>query len=257
MGQIHYRISEPEEPTGKPPVLLLHMSPATSLVYENVMRVIGNSRVCVAPDTPGYGNSDSFTSPPSISDYADVMMDLSQGLGWTHFDVMGYHTGAMTAVDMASRAGTSVRKIVLVSAPIFTAEELVRFREIYSTEPIWTPDGRRLLELWQWFQGFFGVGTTNTVEAAGRIFYERLSGRENFWWGHNAAFNYDFVGSVSIVENPILVLNPNDDLVSITPRVEDLLRNGEVIDLPDYSHGFLDAHPYEVSDLVCAFLDKA
>jgi hypothetical protein len=99
------------------------------------------------------------------------------------------------------------------------------------------------------------VGTTNTVEAAGRIFYERLSGRENFWWGHNAAFNYDFTRSVSIVENPILVLNPDDDLADITPRVNELLLNGGILDLPHYSHGFLDAHPEQVADLLCAFLD--
>jgi len=185
------------------------------------------------------------------------MLELTSKLGWSRFDVMGYHTGSMTAVEMARLMPESVRKLVLVSAPIFSEEEKKRFRQIYSTDPIWTRDGQRLLDLWQWFQDFVRVDDANTVEYAGKIFYERLSGRENFWWGHNAAFNYDFGAALSAIDNPVLILNPDDDLVRMTPRALPLLRNGHVVELPHFTHGFLDAYPEDVVTIVCSFLDEA
>lgn len=232
------------------------MSPASSLIYENFMDVIGRTRMCIAPDTPGYGNSDAHDSPPSIEDYASVMgevvdrLDLDQPV-----DVMGYHTGAMTSVALAIGSSAAVRRLVLVSAPIFTDEEIHRFHSIYSTESIWTVEGDRLLDLWKWFVKFFRVGTTNTVQDAGRIFYERLSGRERFWWGHSAAFAYDFASALPRVRQPILVLNPDDDLVTMTPRAADLMMDGRIVDLPDLTHGFLDTHPELIADLVGEFLD--
>ena len=257
IGQIHYRYAAPETPTDLSPLLLLHMSPASSLIYENFMNLMGESRACIAPDTPGYGNSDSHESPPRIEDFAAAMIELVENLDLDQpIDVMGYHTGSMTAVAMANQAPETVRKLVLVSAPIFTAEELKRFDQIYNTDSIWTPDGEKLLSLWKWFVEFFQVDTVNTVEAAGRIFYERLSGRERYWWGHHAAFEYQFAAALEQVNQPILVLNPNDDLAAMTPRAEPIMRNGRIHDLPNLTHGFLDSHPTEVITILQDFLDS-
>ncbi len=257
IGQIHYRYVMPEMPTALPPLLLLHMSPASSLIYENFMNVMGQSRVCIAPDTPGYGNSDSHGNPPTIEDFAKVMLELVKNLDLDQpVDVMGYHTGTMTAVAMANQETSVIRKLILVSAPIFTAEELERFDQIYSTDSIWTVDGEKLLSLWKWFVDFFQVGTVNTVEGAGRIFYERLSGRERYWWGHHAAFQYDFATALSTIEQPVLILNPNDDLVTMTPRAANIVRNGRIQDLPNMTHGFLDSHHDEVVPILEDFLDS-
>lgn len=257
IGQIHYRSAEPVTRSEKPPLLLLHMSPASSLVYENFIDVIGTTRLCIAPDTPGYGNSDAHVVPPSIEDYASVMLEVIENLELDQpVDVMGYHTGSMTSVAMAVRSSSTIRRLVLVSAPIFTEDEVRRFRSIYSTESIWTVEGDRLLDLWKWFVDFFRVGTVHTVQDAGRIFYERLSGRERYWWGHSAAFAYDFADALAHVRQPILVLNPDDDLVSVTPRAADLMINGRIVDLPDMTHGFLDNHSDRITDVVERFLDE-
>jgi pimeloyl-ACP methyl ester carboxylesterase len=256
IGQIHYRYVMPEIPTGLPPLLLLHMSPASGLIYENLMNALGQSRVCIAPDTPGYGNSDSHESPPKIEDYASVMLELIKNLDLDQaVDVMGYHTGSMTAVEMAHHSSSVIRKLVLVSAPIFTMEELEHFDQVYSTESIWTVDGEKLLDLWKWFVEFFQVGTVNSLEGAGRIFYERLSGRERYWWGHHAAFQYDFASALAAVEQPVLILNPNDDLVSMTSRAANIIQNGRIQELPDMTHGFLDSHYDEVVPILRGFLE--
>lgn len=259
IGQIHYRIAKPN--SGSPsavPLLMLHMSPASSLVYERLMQVLGESRLCFAPDTPGYGNSDSTPDVPTIEQFADVMIEFLDALGLTEpVDVMGYHTGSMTSISLADRYPDRIRRIVMVSAPIFTEEDLQRFATIYSEEPLWTEDGERLLALWKWFVEFFKVGEVNSVADAGRIFYERLSGREKYWWGHHAAFAFDLQSAITRVQHPILVLNPGDDLPEFTRRAEDLLVNGTIDEHPEWTHGFMDSHSTYAAKVINQFLNAA
>lgn len=262
IGQIHYRSSKPHgsksrnESPSAGPLLMLHMSPASSLVYERLMEVLGESRLCIAPDTPGYGNSDSTPDVPTIEQFADVMVEFLDSLGITEpVDLMGYHTGSMTSIAIADRYPDRVRKIVMVSAPIFTQEDLDRFATIYSEEPLWTEDGERLLALWKWFVEFFKVGEVNTVADAGRIFYERLSGREKYWWGHHAAFAFDLASAITRVEKPILVINPGDDLPVFTRRADGLLVNGVIEEHPEWTHGFMDADSREAAAVIERFLN--
>ena len=255
-GQIHLRSAGADAAPGQPPLLCLHMSPASGLIYERFLDSMGTDRVAVAPDTPGFGNSDPLPAFPEIADYAHTMWSLVDALGWTApIDLLGYHTGSMTIVEMARQAPSRVRRLILVSAPIFTEEELARARALYQPGPIFTDDGQRLVDLWRWFLVFFRVGTANTLEAAARIFYERLSGRERHWWGHRAAFNYDLGPALAALDHPVTVLNPDDDLTVNTRRAAAFLRNGRVLEVPAFTHGFLDTHTAEAAHLVRELLD--
>ena len=63
--QIHYRKA------GKgPPVLLLHQSPKSSKELTPVIDGLKKNFTCIAPDTPGNGNSDPLTElSPTMIDY--------------------------------------------------------------------------------------------------------------------------------------------------------------------------------------------
>ena len=103
---------------------------------------------------------------------------------------------------------------------------------------------------------FFDVGGANTVEQAARIFYARLSGGERHWWGHRAAFEYDLETALARVRQPILVLNPSDDLIEQTRRATTLLRNGGVQEMPRWTHGFMDNDAEGAADVIKRFLDE-
>lgn len=236
--------------------MCLHMSPASGLVYENLMAQVGASRPVFAPDTPGFGASDPLPPYPSIADYAGVVAEVvAQLVPDGPVDLLGYHTGSLTAVELARQRPGLVGRIVTVSMPIFTDEELVAFRRLYDREPIFTADGRRLLERWQWFTEFFGVGRHNTVEAAARIFYARLSGGERHWWGHHAAFADDPRPALEGLRSPILVLNINDDLTDQTRRAAAYLPEGSIEEHPEWTHGFLDNDTTGAARRITAFLD--
>ena len=112
-GQIHYRQVAPARPPASGlPLLCLHASPLSSLVYDHWLLEIGRDRIAVAPDTPGYGSSAAPPARPAIGDYAEAMLRFMDELGLRQVDVMGYHTGALTSVELARRHPERVRHVV-------------------------------------------------------------------------------------------------------------------------------------------------
>ena len=246
-GLIHYRIARPTGDDGNTPLLCFHMSPNSGRIYETFMGQMGRDRITVAPDTPGFGDSDAPLEAPNIQDYAAAMGDLIDALGFGTVDLMGYHTGSEIAVELALQRPDQVSRLVLVSAPIFTTEELVEFRAHYAHEES-TEDGSHLAKKWR--QHLYWAMDGSTPQHVAMHFPDALRRPDISWWGHDAAFNYPFGEKLAQVEKPVLIFNCNDDLHEQTLRAHQLLKNGRIHELPDWGHGFLDLFPAETAALV-------
>ncbi len=257
-GQIHYRIARPEQDTGKRPLLCFHMSPYSSIIYERFLGEMGRDRIAIAMDTPGFGNSDPSSHQPAIADYAGVACDLISALDLGAVDVMGYHTGSKVAVETAIKTSSEnpdlVHRVVMVSAPLYTAEELAKAKALYGPATL-KEDGSHIQGWWQSAVRWSMDG--RTLEDIGRVFWARVLNPAISWWGHAAAFAYDSAAAIPRVTQPILVLNPEDDLWERTPRAKDLLAHpvSRIYDLPGWSHGFLDLKTAETASIVRDFLD--
>lgn len=235
----------------KTPFVMFHMSPNSGRIYEALLAEMGRDRSALAPDTPGFGESDPPHSAPTIEDYAACMGGMVDDLGLKRIDVMGYHTGSQTAMELARQRPDLVGKVVMVSAPLYTTEE----REIRHgrNKPLEIKeDGSHLIDRFAGLWEFYGEEVEEGVVA--RNFCESLRGGPLAWWGHRAAFTYAMADNLPSVEQPILLLNPDDDLAEQTPRAVPLLKNGRIHDLP-YSHGMLDAHTAEIAAILRQFLD--
>jgi pimeloyl-ACP methyl ester carboxylesterase len=251
-GQLHYRRAAPTADTGKAPLLLFHMSPYSSVIYENFLAEMGNDRLTIAVDTPGFGNSDPPADLPEISDYAGAMGDLMDALLLRGVDVMGYHTGSKTALELAIQRPAQVRHVVMISAVIYSDAELKDRRAAYQKTDI-SEDGTHLSGWWKSAVRWSMEGRTR--EQIAQVFHARTMHPQISWWGHRAAFNYKTGEALPKVNQPVLVLNPQDDVWSITPRARPLIKTGRVHDLPGWSHGFLDLKTKETATLVREFLD--
>jgi pimeloyl-ACP methyl ester carboxylesterase len=254
-GQIHYRVVRPARAAALP-LLCLHASPLSGVVYDTWLLEMGKDRLALAPDTPGYGGSDAPPAPPEIGDYASAFVQFLDALKLKTVDVMGYHTGSMTAVEMARRAPGRIRKVVMISAPLFTAAELAQYRKTQlGPAPTYSQMLARTLDQWL-TQGRGMFRDVPTDDRYIDISLERMRRFRTGQWGFRAAFNYDLAGVLREVAQPILVLNPEDDLWEQTPRAKALMRNGRIHDLPGWTHGHLDAHTAEMAAIVRDFLDK-
>jgi hypothetical protein len=121
-GQIHYRRAG----VGGTPLLAFHQVPNSGQIFAPLLPLLG--RAAFAPDTPGYGMSDPAPDPQSIAAYADAMEDSAGALSVRGpFDLIGYHTGAAIACELANRGRLPVRRVMLISVPVFSPEERASF----------------------------------------------------------------------------------------------------------------------------------
>jgi pimeloyl-ACP methyl ester carboxylesterase len=250
-GLIHYRYAG--LPGGRSPLLLLHPVPSSSLVYETFMAEIGRDRTVIAPDLPGYGMSDAPEDPPSIADYASAMLALEAKLGLGLLDVMGYHTGGLVAAEMARQQPSVVRKIVMIGAFALNEDERSKMRQGVGDIPL---DQRAsgFAQGWTNFKNnFWRMGADD--QRRWSLYVEAQRAPQISWWGHRATADYDLAATLAELAQPILVLNPDDDLRRFTDRVSPHLKTGRVHSLPDWTHGFIDAEAAETGRLVRAFLD--
>lgn len=250
-GQVHVRIARPAAP-GKVPLLFIHSSPSSGRMWQALLAAMGQDRIALAADTPGFGDSDAPAAPPEIADYAAHAADVLDHFGITQADVMGYHTGSKVCVELALQRPGLVRRLVLVSAPIYTAEELARQKSDYAAQEI-ARDGAHLLRRWRFMMQWRKPDVPLWLMQ--RQFAESLKGGETEWWGHRAAFNYRHADHLPQVAQPVLVLNPDDDLTEQTRRAASILQNGRVVEHPAWSHSSQEIHTADYAQALRDFLD--
>lgn len=109
-AQVHYR----ERGTGRP-VVLLHQTASSSLMWERVMAAFPGGYRLLALDTPGFGDSDALAAEnPAISDYAQRLAAALTELEVSDAIVVGHHTGAVIAGELAVLAPEMVSGVVLL-----------------------------------------------------------------------------------------------------------------------------------------------
>ena len=113
-----------------PPLVLLHGGSGSWTHWlRNLLPLAASGRCVYVPDLPGFGDS---ALPPGGGD-VDVMPEpleagLTQLLGDTACDLMGFSFGAMTAALLAHRFPARVLRLILVGAPGFGIQPLVPFK---------------------------------------------------------------------------------------------------------------------------------
>ena len=112
LGQLHYAA------VGEGPVvLLLHQCPRSHDEFRELAPLLAGSHRVLAMDMPGYGQSAGLPAPQSIEQYADGARALLDALGVERATVLGHHTGAVVALEVAARAPDRVEALVLSGTP--------------------------------------------------------------------------------------------------------------------------------------------
>lgn len=241
-GQIHLRIAAPHSPRHRP-LACLHMSPKSGRIFAKFMKAASDDRIVIAHDYPGFGESDPPPAEPpvTIEDYARSLWNVVDALHLGAIDLMGYHTGTEVAAEAARQRPEQVGRILMISAPVFTADECAEMKAAYAEIPL-DIAGTRFRTMWKKVIEHRGPGAT--LEMMAMSFAENLRAGELYEWGHRAAFDYAprFAEVVKTLPHRIVVFNLNDDLAAYTPRIASYLNDGVIIDQPGWGHGFLDAH---------------
>jgi alkanesulfonate monooxygenase SsuD/methylene tetrahydromethanopterin reductase-like flavin-dependent oxidoreductase (luciferase family)/pimeloyl-ACP methyl ester carboxylesterase len=135
-AQVHYR----ERGTGRP-VVLLHQTASSSLMWERVMAAFPGGYRLLALDTPGFGDSDPLAvETPAIGDYAQRLAAALAELAVTDAILAGHHTGAVIAGELAVLAPELVSGVILLGPVVIANQD--EEREQLDTFLHWDVDAR-------------------------------------------------------------------------------------------------------------------
>ncbi len=141
---LHYRV------TGSgPPLFALHPSPLDSAFMAPLMARLADRATVIAPDTPGFGDSDPLPGPiDDLSPCARAMTALRRALGLERVGVYGSATGAQIAVEWAKTEPQALSGIMLDNAAAFDDAERQRMLEGYLPDMRPSHDGGHLARAW-------------------------------------------------------------------------------------------------------------
>lgn len=147
-GQTHYRRAGQGNP-----VVVLHPSPMSSSMMLPIINTLVPVCDVIAPDTPGYGQSDSLSQ-----DVLAQSDDLSPYVAWLleFFDVMelekvclyGSATGAQIAIEFARAYPQRLSSLVLENVADFSEEECQDALKHYFPSIAPKADGSHLIDVW-------------------------------------------------------------------------------------------------------------
>lgn len=250
-GQIHFRECRPSE-TLQPPLFCLHHVPNSGQIFESILPHLALDRCVYALDLPGFGMSDAAPNPQTIDDYALAIADAIGALGHRRatIDMLGYHTGAAVASQLALDPSLQIRRVVLAAVPVFSADERASFG---AQTPIpfdehgdWAKEEWR--RSWQW------RGSSQSRDSVLRTYAEKMrpGARER---GARAIVNFDMAAALQQITQPLMIMRPKDDLWEATGRAIALRPDARCIELAEFGHGLWEAAPARLAGLIEEFLN--
>lgn len=237
LGQVHYVRGG----RGRP-LLLLGASGRSSRMFAPLMTRLAGEADTIAPDTPGFGESDPLPPGTTIPALAAAFVGLLDALGLARADVYGLHTGNKIATAMAVGWPDRVGRLVLAGqshslipdreARNATILDIVRDHvEPRSGETAaladWAAAWGRLNAIW-WDRRLVAGGAPAAGREAARLLAldELQSGGTAGLYGAN--FAYDLGADFPRIRAPTLVLEvatPEEDrtIGRQGPAVRDLI----------------------------------
>lgn len=217
------------------------------------MQEMGKNRTVIAPDTPGFGNSDAPQTQPDIADYAEAMNELVDHLGYEQVDVLGYHTGGLIAIELALKNPKRVRKVMIVGLACFNDDEQRTFMSRPWPAPL-QADGSHLTE--EWKRSLAWKPASMSTERMAEHFAMKLKAGAKSWWGARAALFYPTLNQLPKIKQPLLIVRPKDDLWDVSLRAKPLLPTAQWLDWPQHGFWIFDAAIPEIITLTNEFCLK-
>ena len=258
-GQILYRIGGEGDS-----LLLLHMNPRSSDEFRELMPIFAQSRQVMAMDLMGFGDSDKPPRMYTIADYAKTAIALLDELGIKKTSILGNHTGAFVAGEVAAAYPDRVEKLILGNVPGFGEAGKAKLSELFDIGFKIKEDGSHLKERWLARSRYVGSAQLNhrwvldDLKCFGYPLYA-------LW----AVGNYclDAEERLRLIECPTLILWGLDDVREFErlglakPEnrhfVSQAIPHGKVVEFEEGTICMMNQMPEEVSKVVIDFLNSS
>lgn len=264
LGQVHYR-----ELAGPPigstldeeceALLLLHQTADSSTQFLELMAELAGQVRAIAADTPGYGDSDRIPAaaePPSVADYARAMSELLTALDMKRVAVLGTHTGAAIALELAASKPELVNRLVLSGLPDYEASERSAKIAAAASSPPLDATGAHLHTAWEraaepmWGRSDLTQITRSAVDSVRAL--------PNRHYGPLAVFHFEGRPRIPLVNAPTLLLYGERDPFAIRqPTLATLFGNGRAEQMAGAGASPMQHRPAEFARRLTAFLGES
>ncbi|WP_407493789.1 alpha/beta fold hydrolase [Pseudooceanicola sp. MF1-13] len=237
-----------------PAVVLLHLSPRSSVQVLPLAQMLADRFTVICPDTPGYGQSEPLAlARPEIADLADATAALIAALNLDAPTLYGTHTGAEIALELAVRHPALCTRVVVDGLPLFTRQEKEEQLRFYLPrfDTVWS--GEHMAALWArvrdqlMFYPWYAHGEANRlrfdpppIEFHDQVIADLLAAgvadTPNYATGYGAAFRYDAHAAAKIAATQNLdvkyICREDDLLFPHLARVTEVAPQAQTIGLP-------------------------
>ena len=254
LGQVHYVDAGPygDSPAKTNPIVLLHQTPRSVDEFAEVIPQLAAEHRVLAVDNPGYGCSDRPAEPPEVEDYAGVIVALLDHLEIPAAHLVGHHTGAVVAIEIAAAHPERACRLVLSGAVYLDAETRTELGAFFAQWRV-QPDGSHLTEKWARFNRW-----TDDPAIVQRALVDLLRAGERSEDGHFAIARYRMEDRLSLVHSPALLLFGRKDPFGYTEKSQIFEQT-----LPESRTAFLDGgvflpseEPEAFAGMVTSYLDS-
>jgi len=238
------------------PVVLLHQTPRSWDEYRDVLPLLARRHRAIAIDTLGYGDS---AKPPlgedSIELWAAAAVHALDALGVERFAVVGHHTGAVIAAEIAAAWPDRVEAAVL-SAPAFV-DAAFRARRA-KPSPIdnvaRSADGSHLTALWRIRQPWYPEGDIDLLE---RFVIDAVKAGPRAAEGHAVVARYRMEARLPLIRCPVLVVAPTADPHAYPQArpLADAIAGSRYVEIEGGMVPLPDQMPGRFAEVVTGFLD--
>ena len=255
-GQIHYRADGSGDP-----ILFLHRTPLSSDEYALVIPILAKQYRVIALDILGYGDSDKPPRPYQLSEYAQSVVDFMGGLGLEKVNLVGEHTGAAIAAEVAASHPDLVDNLILSGFPLFTDEELRMRRKdqvpehLSKFEPLQIKfDGSHMTEIWNISKRVLAGEPPEILHSL--VMAVLKSGPRNIE-SHLALWQYEPKNRLPLIQCPTLVLMSRDDqFYAQGETIKNLIPKGRIAVIKGGGSFFPIQAPELYAETLKAFLKK-
>ena len=250
-GQIHYRYAGT---AGRPALVLLHQTPSTSAMYEDLMLALASDFGLLAPDTPGMGLSDPVAGKMTIDALVDGIIEFLDELRIDRCFVFGHHTGAAIAAQLGARHPDRVNALALSGPPLIDAALRSKLPEVAAQPPI-EEDGSHLVQRWR---RICQMDQDVPLEIAHRETLNAIALDDRYSAAYEAVMAHDVEGTLAALTCPVLVFAGIRDV--LYPQLNSaltLLANGSKREIADAGTFVCETHCDEVAALLRAFFPSA
>ncbi len=246
-GLVHYRHAGEHKNDGPLPLYMMHAGPGSSKGLESLVALLGETRLAIAADTLGFG--ESAPPEPEVPDlvyYADSVVRIWDTLGLDKVDVYGSHTGANIGMEIAIAHPDRVRKLVFDGVALFDPELAADMLANYAPEISPQENGAHFIWAWNFLKDmgvYFPHYRRDAEHYLGKepwppevlhnSVIEVMKALPHYHKGYNAVFRHKTHERLPLVTVPTFCMAPRADPLHVSvEEAAALVQDSEHLVLP-------------------------